>query len=245
MLFLELKSYETFKNPLKRETFFPESETVRRHLHNSRFRWMIFTSKGKRYLIPLIFPALQDYKDTEKCLHTPHTTYIHTETKHSTASLQQAYVQHFLPWGIDHASCSIWQKHQQILPKVMDFLSPPLASLSSSKAKIHPVNSHSCIWSQFLHSLCAIFTQRTFGHYLFLLFYWGQKQKWLTAHAPDITNCFSHLSCRCNSLGTDDIRDQTLWWDSSQWNSRDSGERRAPASATNLYYRRLHDHGEM
>lgn len=79
---------------------------------------------------------------------------------------------------------------------------------------------------------------------LFPPFYWewsevsdGSSSGW---HLPTAFTSF-----RCDSLGADDVWDQTVRRDPSQRNSRRPGKRGATPSAAHLYHRCLYDHGEM
>lgn len=123
---------------------------------------------------------------------------------------------------------------------------PPFPFFSSSNTEMHPANSHSCKQSQYVNISILIRCYLESLHPVTLissLFVHAKQSEWRLIIRLMCTNC-PPLS-RCNSLGADDIWDQTVRWDPSQWNSWGPGERRPTASTTNLYHRCLHDHGQM
>lgn len=69
---------------------------------------------------------------------------------------------------------------------------------------------------------------------------WGDNRVSQTGYLPTALH-----SARCDSVGVDDVWDQTIRRDPSQRNSRGPGERRASPPAAHLHHWRLYDHGEM
>lgn len=146
-----------------------------------------------------------------------------------------------LPLNLVNTS-ACWQKWWASFPIFPPFSVPPTQKcvFLTPTPVAEPICQHFEIMYIFLPSLLSFFPP------FFPLFsFWGFKTNWKTTHQTDIYQLFSLLCCRCNRLGADDVWDQTIRWDSSQWNSQDPGERGASASAANLYHRCVHDHGEM
>lgn len=232
VLFLE--SIKLIKQGVKRENILLASAILgSAHLHASSLGWTI--SHQPTYTV---LPAQE------------HT---HTQKPNTVQLFLWASFQIFFPRGFDHAFRSVWQKHQQTLEEVagflfsfslFQFLQRREASCSLPLLHAEPICQHSYFDTvQYLRSVHPV---TLISSLLFLFFFFiGSKTKSVTAHQTDIYHLSSSLYCRCNSLGADDIWDQTIRWDSSQWNSWDTGEGRTPASATNLHHRCLHDHGEM
>lgn len=171
----------------------------------------------------------------------PTHTQTQRETKHNTAFSIGLTSKSSFPEGLIMLSQygkSISRPWQNWWPS-----SPHFPFFCSPSTEMHRANSHCCRQSQFVNIAIFILCDTWAAYSLSPSLILGANKVNGSSSNWHITNC--RPFCRCNSLGADDIWDQTVWWDSSQWNSWGPGERGATASATNLYHRCLYDHGEM